>query len=191
MNAASVQLHQAMHDHVREELTKLDQVFIPEDEAMLLISEKIALIFKRFFAERSLAMRFEEGGNTADFLADILWVNLKVLVAAEELLKDGLKYHPLLSAAFIRFLTKQTGANADSGLGGQLTELRTYINSAIRGLASASAIDTKLAPIKSTAETAKSTAMAAKGVADGAKSLANKTSNILNTVICLNSLKKE
>ena len=48
-------------------------------------------------------MRFEEGGNTAEFLVDILWVNLKVIVAAKELLKDGVKYHPLLSAAFIRF----------------------------------------------------------------------------------------
>ena len=191
MSAASVELHQAMHDHLREELTKLEQMYIAENEAMLLVSEEIALIFKRFFAERSLAMRFEEGGNTAEFLADILWVNLKVLVAAKELLKDGLKYHPLLSAAFIRFLTKQTGANADSGLGGQLTELKTYINEAVRGLASVAVMDNKLAPVKSTADSAKTTAISAKGVADGAKTVANKTLNLVNAVIRVNQLKKE
>ena len=43
MNAASVELHQARHDQVREELTKLELIFIPEDEATLLISEDILL----------------------------------------------------------------------------------------------------------------------------------------------------
>ena len=41
MSAASVELHQAMHDHVGEELTKHEQMFIAEDEAMLLVSEEI------------------------------------------------------------------------------------------------------------------------------------------------------
>ena len=48
-------------------------------------------------------MRSEEGGNTAEFLADIIWVNLKVHVAAKEPLNDGLKYHPLLFIASFVF----------------------------------------------------------------------------------------
>ena len=52
-------------------------------------------------------------------------------------------------------------------------------------------MENKLAPLKSTADSAKITALSAKGVADGAKTVASKTSNLLNTVIRVNYLKKE
>jgi ABC-type glycerol-3-phosphate transport system substrate-binding protein len=41
----------------------------------------------------------------------------------EDFIKGGLVYNPTISAAFIRFLTKQTGQNVSSGVGGQLKSM--------------------------------------------------------------------
>ena len=81
------------------------------------------------------------------------------------------------------------GASSNSGLGGQLTKLRSNINEAIRGLASVSVMENKLAPIKSTVDSAKIMAILAKNVADGANPVATKTSNLVNTLIRVNHLK--
>ena len=51
--------------------------------------------------------------------------------------------------------------------------------------------ENKLAPFKSTADSAKITVISAKGVAYGAKTVANKTSNLVNAVIRVNHRKKE
>ena len=48
------------------------------------------------------------------------------------MLRDEMKYHPLLSATFIRFLTKQTGQNVSAGVGGQLSALKSFVTTEIK-----------------------------------------------------------
>ena len=45
----------------------------------------------------------------------------------QEFIQGGLKSHPAIGSAFIRFLTKQTGNNVASGVGVQLGKLTESI----------------------------------------------------------------
>ena len=42
-----------------------------------------------------------------------------------------MKYHPLLLAASIRFLTKQTGQNVYAGVGSQLSTMKAYVKAEV------------------------------------------------------------
>ena len=53
--------------------------------------------------EITVSVDFDAGSDTVDYLVSAICIALKCHMAAEDLLKDGLKYHSLLSAAFIRF----------------------------------------------------------------------------------------
>ena len=105
---------------------------IPEVEALTLVSEEFILIFNKFFECRKTILDFEKGMDMATYTSRIIWASLKCHMEAVELLKDGLKYHALLSAAFIRFLTKQTGSNVSAGMGAKLAELKKLVKDEIR-----------------------------------------------------------
>jgi hypothetical protein len=40
-----------------------------------------------------------------------------------------MKYNPVISAAYVRFLTKQTGSNVGAGVGGQFLKLEDRVKS--------------------------------------------------------------
>jgi hypothetical protein len=41
-------------------------------------------------------------------------------MAMDDFTRDGMKYNPAISAAFVWFLTKQMGGNVSAGVGGQM-----------------------------------------------------------------------
>ena len=41
-------------------------------------------------------------------------------MAMDDFTRDGMKYSPAISAAFVQFLTKQTGGNVSAGVGCQM-----------------------------------------------------------------------
>ncbi len=51
-------------------------------------------------------------------------------MAMDKFVKDGMKYNPAISAAFVWFLTKQTGSNVGAGLGFKLSKLKEPLKSA-------------------------------------------------------------
>lgn len=132
MNTHAVAFHTKLHAHILEEINKLTQLQIPEVEALTLVSEEFILIFNKFFECRKTILDFEKGMDMATYTSRIIWASLKCHMEAVELLKDGLKYHALLSAAFIRFLTKQTGSNVSAGMGAKLAELKKLVKDEIR-----------------------------------------------------------
>ena len=134
MRSASFEFHEALHTHIREEIDKLIQLGIPEDEAMLLISEEFYLMFSDFFECRKGLLEFEPSMNLANYLARVVWLSLKCHMSAKALLKNGLKYSAVISAAFVRFLTKQTGANTSAGLKSKLTELAKTVKTEVAGI---------------------------------------------------------
>ena len=68
----------------------------------------------------------------ATYTLEIIWAALKCHMEAVELPEDALKYHALLSTAFIQFLPKQTGSNVSAGIGTRLTELRKLARDEIK-----------------------------------------------------------
>ena len=70
---------------------------------MLLISEEFYLMFSEFFECRKGLLEFEPSMNLANYLVRIIWLSLKCHMAAQALLKHGLKYSAVISAAFTRF----------------------------------------------------------------------------------------
>lgn len=92
------------------------------------------MMFSDFFECRKGLLEFEPSMNLANYLARIIWLSLKCHMAAKLLLKNGLKYSAVISAAFIRFLTKQTGANTSAGLKSKLTELAKTVKNEVAEL---------------------------------------------------------
>ena len=63
----------------------------------------------------------------------------------EAFLKNGLKFDPIISASFIRFLTKQTGSNVAAGVGGKLKALEIKMRKEIKEAETAALIPGKKA----------------------------------------------
>ena len=134
MATKSRSFHQNFHDHIRKEMVKLKQLGVPEEECMVLASEEYCLIFNRFFDARKKILQHEEGMDVVDFSTRMIWVSMKTHMIMEELMKDGIKYHPIISAAFIRFLTKQTGANVATNMGPRILAVEGLVKKEVKAL---------------------------------------------------------
>ena len=68
----------------------------------------------------------------ATYTTNISWASLKCHNEAVDLLSDSIKYHILLSAAFIHFLMKQTGLHMLSNVGSELRDLTRLVKDKIK-----------------------------------------------------------
>jgi hypothetical protein len=116
-----------VHKHLDAELTKLTQMNILEEEALILLSEEVIIMFDRFYAIRRKRMDFVVKGNRVEYMVRCIWILLQVHMAMDDFIKDGLKYNLAISAAFIRFLTKHMGGNVSAGVGSQIQVLKDEI----------------------------------------------------------------
>jgi hypothetical protein len=111
------------------ELSKLTQLGIKAEEVLNLLSEEVIIMFDRFYAIRPKRMDFTVKGAGVEYMARCIWLTLQVHALMDEFIKDGLKYNPVISAAYVRFLTKQTGSNVGAGIGGQFSKLEEQVKS--------------------------------------------------------------
>jgi hypothetical protein len=116
MLSRAVDFHDKVHSHIKDELNKLIQLNIPEDDALVLVSEDLVLMFDRMFAERMKLFDSQKDRSKVEYVSCILWVSLRCHMVAMEFTEGGIKYNPTISAAFVRFLTKQTGANTSANV---------------------------------------------------------------------------
>ena len=68
-------------------------------------------------------MEFTLKGKRVEYMVCCIWLTLQAHLVMDDFVKWGLKYSSAISAAFIRFLTKQTGQNVSSGVGSQIKVL--------------------------------------------------------------------
>ena len=117
-----------VNKHLDSELTKLTQMNISPEEALILLSEEIIIMFDRFYTIRRKRMEFIVKGTRVQYMVRCIWLTMQVHMAMDEFVRDGMKYNPAISAAFVRFLTKQTGSNVGAGIGGMITKLEARLH---------------------------------------------------------------
>ena len=72
---------------------------------------------------RKQRMEFTLKGKRVEYMVGCIWLTLQAHSVMDDFVKRGLKYNSAISAAFIRFLMKQTGQNVSSGVGSQIKVL--------------------------------------------------------------------
>ena len=170
-----------VHRHFDAELQRLSQVHIPEDECLILLSEETILMFTMIHTIRKQRMEFTLKGKRVEYMVRCIWLTLKAHSVMEDFIKSGLIYNPTISAAFIRFLTKQTGQNVSSGIGGQLKTM-------------ADALTQVKAAAKEASDAAKEATRASKEASTrsvSATTAADKVSNELKSILAKNSSLKK
>lgn len=166
-----------IHTHFDSELTKLTQLGLKPTEALQLASEELVIIYNKLFESRMQAIKLKKHGDMMKFTSRAIYVTLLEHQAMEEFTKDDPQYNPLISAAFIRFLTKHIGGNAVTK---QLDDVKTLANAAKSAAATA----------KKDADSAKHTAEAAKSTASKVQSDFDAHKNHFTAVLQKNNLKK-
>ncbi len=109
-----------VNKHLDAELTKLTQMHISADEALILLSEEIIIMFNQFYAIRRKRMEFRVKGTWVEYTVQCICLTLQVHMAMDYFTRDWMNYNPAISAACVLFLTKQMGGNVSSGVGGQM-----------------------------------------------------------------------
>ncbi len=116
-----------VHKHLDTELTKLTQMKIPPKEALILLLEKIIIMFNRFYAIYHKHMDFIVKGTQVEYMVWCICLTLQVHMAMDDFVKDRMNYDLAISAAFICFLTKQMGKNVSMGTGPQFQKITNKI----------------------------------------------------------------
>ncbi len=127
-----------VHKHLDIELTKLTQQHIIEEEALILLCEEMIIMYTCINAIRKSHMEFVASRGTkdkVDYMVRCIWVTCQVHRVMQEFIQGGLKYNSMIRTTFIHFLTKQTGSNVASGVGGQL-KTHTDLLHKMKGLVS-------------------------------------------------------
>ncbi len=112
-----------VHCHLDAELLQLVQLHISEDECLILLSEEIIIMYTIIHDIRKQRMEFTLKGKHVEYVVRCIWLTLQAHTVMDDFVKRGLKYNLAISAAFIRFLMKQTSQNVASGVGSQIKVL--------------------------------------------------------------------
>ncbi len=71
---------QKVHKHLDSELTKLSQMGIPLEDALVLLSEEVIIMFERFHSIRRKRMDFTVKGAKVKYMVCCIWLTLQVHV---------------------------------------------------------------------------------------------------------------
>jgi hypothetical protein len=118
---------QTGHKHLDSELTKLTQMGIPAKESLILLLEMIIIMFNHFYTIWHKRMDFTVKGARLKYMVWCIWIAMQVHMAMDRFVKDGMRYNPAISAAFVWFLTKQMGSNVRAGVGSQMSKLEDWL----------------------------------------------------------------
>ena len=97
------------HCHLDANLLQLAQLRISEDECLILLSDEIIIVISMIHDIRKQCMEFTLKGKRVEYMVRCIWLTLQAHAVMDGFVKRGLKYNSAISAAFICFLTKQTG----------------------------------------------------------------------------------
>ena len=180
MVECSVAWIHTVHKHLDTEYLKLTQQHISEDEALILVSEEVIIMYQRIQQVRSQRMEFVPNkGSKIAYMARCVWITCQVHRVMHEFVDGGLKNNPAISTAFVRFLTRQTAQSVASGIGSQLKAISDSVatmKGAVSAATSAAKEATQAAKEANTrASTANTNADAAK---NGLNALYSKNSTL-------------
>ncbi len=68
---------QKVHKHLDSELTKLTQMGILEEEALILLSEEIIIMYDRFYVIWRKRMEFIVKGTRVDYMVCCIWLTIR------------------------------------------------------------------------------------------------------------------
>ena len=113
-----------VHKHLDAELLKLTQQHITAEDALILLSEEVIIMFSRIQTERMQRMEFVASrANKVDYMTRCIWITLQVHRVMQEFMQGGLQNNSTMATAFMCFLVKTSAGNAAGGGGGQLKTL--------------------------------------------------------------------
>jgi len=94
---------------------------------MEMVAEGVMLMFEKMFTVRKDIMDYDEDVDPVDYVSRLWWGTLQAHKEMKAFTENGIAYHPVISAAFVRFLTAQLGQNMEVGMSDKLTELEEKI----------------------------------------------------------------
>ncbi len=167
----SVKWIHMVHKHLDTKYSKLTQQHILAEEALILLSEEVIIMYHQIHQVRRQCIEFMASkGNKAAYMAWCIRIKCQVHRVMQVFVKGGLKNNPAILTAFVHFLTKQTGGNVASGVGGQIKALTDTV-ATLQGSVSMATSTTKEAT--QVAKEANTRATRANTNADAAKNAVN------------------
>lgn len=148
MATASAKWHDKFHAYLTKEGKILANLMLPDDDVCLLFTDVFRLISELFYAQRSSVHQADDDVDQWERLTTIIWTTLKVHGLMEEFVKAEFKNHPIVQAAFVRFLTTKIGQNSATALAQKLEKIDKRVSD----------LDTKSAKTSRVANGAESTA---------------------------------
>jgi hypothetical protein len=113
-----------VHKHLDAELLKLTQQHITAEDALILLSVEVIIMFSRIQTERMQRMEFVAcRANKAEYMTRCILITLQVHRVMQEFVQGGLQSNSTIATAFMSFLVKTSAGNAAGGGGGQLKTL--------------------------------------------------------------------
>ena len=113
-----------VNKHLDLEYTKLTQQHILEDDALILLSKELIIMFPRIQAVRMQRMEFcVSHTNKVDCMTGCIWITYQVHWVMQEFMQGGLHHNVAIVIAFLHFLMKTTAGSLAVGGGGQLKTL--------------------------------------------------------------------
>ena len=138
--------------HFDQEMKKLTEAGLSEDEALILTTDQFLLVFDRIADPRGSVTEFTISSDLEIWLPRAVWQVLLVHKTLDEVLRHHLRQHPSIAAAFVRALTNKMGSKSAAG--------------------SMKSLDEKIKSAEKAADAAKKAAEAARQTADKAGSKA-------------------
>lgn len=121
--------HTKFHAHLAKELKILEKLKLPVTDVFLLFSDLFRLIVELYHAERSEVHAIDDAVDPVDRLTTIIWTSLKVHGLMQDFLDADFKNHPIVQAAFVRFLTTKIGQNTAAALSSDVKKLEKKVAS--------------------------------------------------------------
>jgi len=167
MGDRSEKWHTKFHAHLASELKTLEKLKLPTDDIFLLFSDLFRLIVELFHAERTSVHAIDDDVDSVERLTVLIWTTLKVHGLMQDFIDAKFKNHPIVQAAFVRFLTTKIGQNTAAALSANVKNLEKKFTS----------VDAKA---ELASKKAKEAASTAKSTADSLASLKTKNPQLNN-----------
>ena len=124
--AESLNFIQALFNHMEDKITKLMGMGIDKEPVLILVSGQVIHVFESLFDVRQHAREMNKGPKI-DVLVSVVWATLEAHQVMAEYMNLRFKYHPAINAAYVRFLTRQAGANSSAVLATRLNSLEGLV----------------------------------------------------------------
>jgi hypothetical protein len=113
-----------VHEHLDLEYTKLTQQHILKEDALILLSKELIIMFTRIQAVRMQWMEFMASrANKVDYMTRCIWITCQVHRVMQEFVQGRLHCNAAIATAFMRFLVKTMVGSSATSSGGQLKTL--------------------------------------------------------------------